>query len=95
MDVDDNVDFRQTSGRNRWAAAIAIVLIIVAFTIGILIGFFGIRKPESKVDKRSPGPCTESIDKKAVFQKQREQVKEYHENFQGTLSEEQLENTLK
>ena len=94
MHIDDNVEFKGNTTRKRWIAAV--LLITVAFVIGILIGYFAIKKPES-MSEDGEAKSTESprFDKKAEFQKRQEEISKYHQNFQGSLSEEQLRNSLK
>jgi len=96
MHMDDNVEFKGNTctTRKRWIATI--LLIIVAFAIGIVIGYFAIKKPESKSED-GEAKSTESprFDKKAEFQNRQEEISKHHQNFQGSLSEEELRNSLK
>lgn len=72
---------------------IVVVVFFVAFGIGIVIGFFGIKKPESKEQDAAQQPKKE--DKKAELQKRQEEMMKYHKTFQTTVAAEELEKDLK
>lgn len=83
------MEFKNNTSKKQWIAAI--LLIIVAFVIGIVIGHFAIKKPESKSED-GPGVM---VDKKAEFQKRQEAINSYHGSFQASINEEELKNSLK
>ena len=90
MWIENAVKFKKKKER---ILVIAFILIIVAFILGVIIGHFAISTPTSKDDKPTPGP--KPVDKKAEFKRQKEEMAKYHENFQVTLKEKDLEDSLK
>ena len=87
------MEFKNNTSKKYLIAAI--LLIIVAFVIGILIGHFAIKKLESKSKDGQDGKAGVTSDKKAEFQKRQEEINNYHGSFQGFISEEELKKNLK
>ena len=87
------LEFKNNARKKQWVAAI--LLIIVAFAIGILIGHFAIKKPESKSEDGQDQKPGVTVDKKAEFQKRQEEINNYHGSFRGFISEEELKDSLK
>ena len=76
--------------RRRIHIVVVVVAFFVAFALGIVIGYFAIKKPsESKVQD------VEQQDKKADLQKRRDEMVAYHKKFQTTVNERELENNLR
>lgn len=71
---------------------VLVVVFFVAFAIGIVIGFFGIKKPESKEQDATQQPPK---DKKAELQKRHGEMMSNHKKFQTTVAAEELEKNLK
>ena len=76
--------------RRRIHIVVVVVVFFVAFALGIVIGYVAIKKPEESKEQN-----VELQDKKADLQKRREEMMTYHKKFQTTVSEEDLEKTLK
>ena len=91
--MDDNVEltYKKKKKQRRVRCIAVIIAIIVAFFIGFLIGYVAIKAKQSK--DREGG--REEHDKKADFQKRHEEIMNHHKDFQTSVSEEQLEDTLK
>ena len=95
-DMEDKMEmmeFKNNTKKKQWIAAI--LLIIVAFVIGIVIGHFAIKKPESKSQDGQDHKPGVTVDKKAEFQKRQEEINDYHGSFQVSISEKELNNSLK
>ena len=86
--ADENAKFKK-NGHREWI--IGAVLVVAAFTLGIVIGHFAIKKLSSNNDQ----PTSQLADTKGAFQRHSQEMMNHHKNFQTILSEEQLENTLK
>lgn len=69
----------------------AVIVVIVAFTLGILIGYFAIKKPK---ESKEQDVKHEEQDKKAELQQRNEEMLTYHKKFQATVSEQELEKSL-
>lgn len=93
MEAMEMLEFKNNTRKKQWIAAI--LLIIVAFVIGIVIGHFAIKEPESKSEDGQDLKPTSPVDEKAEFQKRQEEIDNYHESFWGFISEEELKNSLK
>ena len=79
----------QTNKKKRRVRCVAVIIaIIVAFFIGFLIGYVAIKAKEHD-DK------PEKHNRKADFQKRREETMIYHKEFQTTVSEDKLKESLK
>lgn len=82
--ADENAKFKK-NGHRAWI--IGAVLVVAAFTLGIVIGHFAIQKLPSNDDRDQPSSRS--------FKRQSQEMMNHHKNFQTILSEEQLESTLK
>jgi len=91
--MDDRVELtaRKKRKQRRIRCIAVIIAIIVAFFIGFLIGYVAIKSKSS--DDKNKGKKHD--DRTADFQKRHEEVMKHHEKFQNTVSEQQLESTLK
>ena len=76
--------------RRRIHILVVVVAFFVAFALGIVIGYFAIKKPSEESEKQA----VVHQDKKADLLKGREEMMNYHK-FQTTVSERELENNLK
>ena len=76
--------------RRRIRIVVAVVVFFVAFALGIVIGYVAIKLPEESKEQN-----VELQGKKADLQKRHEEMMSYHKKFQTTVSEEDLEKTLK
>ena len=90
--MDDNVEltYKKKKKQRRVRCIAVIIAIIVVFFIGFLIGYFAFKAKSSDDEGHR-----EEQDKKADVQKRHEEIMNHQKNFQTTVSEEQLEDTLK
>ena len=85
----------ESSKKQRYVRiAVLVVVFFVAFALGILIGFFGMRKPESK-EEDATGQPPQKGDTKAELQKRYEEMTRNHKKFQTTVAAEELQKNLK
>ena len=77
--------------RRRIHILVVVVAFFVAFALGIVIGYVAIKKPSEE----SKTQAVVHQDKKADLLKGREEIMNYHKKFQTTVSERELEKTLK
>lgn len=82
---------QSSTKQRRIHIAVAVIVVFVAFTLGILIGYFAIKKPK---ESREQDVKHEEQDKKAELQKRHEEMLTYHKKFQATVSEQELEKSL-
>lgn len=69
---------------------VVVVAFFVAFAVGIVIGYFAIKKPAESKEQD-----VEQQDQKADLQKRHEELMTYHKKFQTTVSEQELEKSLR
>jgi len=69
---------------------VVVVVFFVAFALGIVIGYFAIKKPAESKEQD-----VQEQDKKADLQKRQEDMMTYHKKFQTTISEQELESSLR
>lgn len=73
--------------RGKVLCSLAITGILVAVTLGLLVGYAVWRR-----EKHVGGPAG---DEKADYRKRHEEMLNHHKDFQKAISQERLENTLK
>ena len=69
---------------------VVVVAFFVAFALGIVIGYFAIKKPAESKEQD-----VQEQDKKADLQKRQEDMMTYHKKFQTTINEQELESSLR
>jgi len=82
---------QSSTKQRRIHIVVAVIVVIVAFTLGILIGYFAIKKPK---ESKEQDVKHEEQDKKAELQQRNEEMLTYHKKFQATVSEQELEKSL-
>lgn len=81
---------KSSTNRRRIQIVVVVVVFFVAFALGIVIGYFAIKKPSESKEQD-----VEQQDKKADLQKRREEIMTYHKKFQTTVRKQDLENNLR
>lgn len=81
---------KSSTKQRRIHIVVVIVVFFVAFALGIVIGYFAIKKPSESKEQD-----VEQQDKKADLQKRRKEMMTYHKKFQTTVREQDLENNLR
>ena len=74
------------------------ILTVVVLGVGIVVGYFdyfGIKHLLSESKDADQQCTTKPADKKVCLKKEHEEMMKYHQKFQSTVEEQQLENNLK
>ena len=89
MDDGVKLTYKKRKRQRRVRCIGAIVFVILVFVIGFLIGYFA-KKSGSKEHDKKP----RERDMKAELQKRKEEMMNFHTQFQSTVNEEKLESSL-
>ena len=86
---ESNVEVSTRSKRKQ--LILVVILTVVVFGVGIVVGYFGIKHLLGE-SKDADQQCST---KPADLKKKQEEMMKYHQKFQSTVEEQQLENNLK